>query len=239
MSLKSWDVPKPQKISSLELSLGYKFTAPELLHRALTHASARDSDDVSAYNERLEFLGDRVLALSVADMLFKAFPDLPEGDLAKRFNRLVRRESCFEVGEELGLGSFLRLGASESGTGGRKKTTIIANACEAVLGAIFLDGGFDAADRVIRHFWGERLDDVSETPSDPKSALQEWAQGQRLPLPKYREVARRGPDHAPKFETSVEVRGFEVAIGLGASKRAAEQAAARALLVREGVWADD
>ena len=229
-------MPKPPRIADLEVALGHTFDEKALIERALTHASARADEAVTFDNERLEFLGDRVLGLSVARMLFAAFPDVDEGALARRFNSLVRRETCADVGEALSLGNYLKLGSSERSSGGRRKTTILANACEAVLGAVFLDGGFEAADRVVQRHWHAMLCDLEETPEDAKSALQEWAQGQGLPLPKYRQVARSGPDHAPRFETSVEVRGIEVAKGAGTSKRAAEQRAAEALLVREGVW---
>jgi ribonuclease-3 len=186
-------------------------------------------------NERLEFIGDRVLGLAIAELLNERFPDGSEGDLARRYNRLVRGEACAKVARSIGLGTHLILSDSEAGSGGRTKNTILADAMEALLGAIFLEAGFKTAREVVRNLWASLSEDLPATGVDAKSALQEWAQGQGLELPQYVEIARKGPDHAPHFTTEVRISGMEPARGEGASKRAAEQAAARALLEREGV----
>jgi ribonuclease-3 len=217
--------------------LGYIFSDPAILRRALTHASARAAKKIKRDNERLEFLGDRVLGLCIAELLMKAFPDEEEGDLARRFNRLVRKETCAEIADlDWDLGSAMIMSGGEVISGGRRKITILGNACEAVLGAIYLDGGFDSAREVIARFWGPRLRGAEEAPMDAKTALQEWAQARGLPLPAYVEVKRTGPDHAPHFVIRAEVEGYQPASGEGANKRLAEQAAARAWLTREGVW---
>ena len=228
--------------SELEARLGYEFQQAALLAEALRHASARTSGGAVGQsgldNERLEFLGDRVLGLAVAELVTETFPLLSEGELARRFNRLVRRETCADIARDLRLGAHLVLSPSEMGSGGRAKDNILADAAEAVLGAIFIDGGFEAARRVIRALWSSRLDGISSTSfrSDAKTTLQEWAQGQGLPLPDYEVAARDGPDHAPAFTSVVRVKDLEPATGSGTSKRFAEQAAAEALLLREQVW---
>lgn len=221
----------------LEERLGHKFRDRALLRRALTHASARIAEDATpADNERLEFLGDRVLALVIAELLCEIFPKEQEGDLARRFNRLVRKESCAAVARELQLGRQLTLSESENANGGRDKDTILGDACEAVLGAVFLDAGFAPTRELIRQLWRDRIGNHGGTHADPKTALQEWAQGMERGLPAYREIGRSGPPHAPVFTTEVRVRGLAPECGMGASKRAAEQAAATAMLKREGVW---
>ncbi|MBI1384537.1 MAG: ribonuclease III [Rhizobiales bacterium] len=216
--------------------LGYRFRDERLLQRALTHASARSGSSTETDNERLEFLGDRVLGLAVAELLMARFPHAAEGDLAKRLNRLVRRETCARVAYAIDLGNALRLGGSEMSTGGRRKETIVADACEAVLGAVFIDGGYGPARDIVARFWVDLIDEMTETPADAKSELQEWAQGLGRPLPSYRAIGRSGPDHAPQFVTEVRVEGVEPARGSGRSKRIAEHEAAAALLMREGVW---
>ena len=226
---------KARKFKTLERQLGYNFKNQALLERALTHASLRGAKKVREDNERLEFIGDRVLGLAVAEMLIEAFPQATEGELARRYNRLVRGEMCAKVGRDLDLGSYLILSDSEAESGGRHKATILADAIEAVLGAIFLDAGFDKARGVICRLWQSPDEPHPKVEVDAKSALQEWAQGQGLALPVYVEVAREGPDHAPLFTSEVRIKGKSPARGEGASKRAAEQAAATALLAREGV----
>ncbi len=187
-------------------------------------------------NERLEFVGDRVLGLAVVEMLVATFPKANEGELAKRYNRLVRGETCAVVARNIDLGAHLVLSDSEAESGGRAKETILADAMEALLGAVFLDGGFDKARLVVQTLWRSQCDgQPAAVVADPKSALQEWAQGRGLPLPKYVEIARTGPDHAPLFTSEVRIDGCDAARGQGASKRAAEQAAATALMHREGV----
>lgn len=226
---------KPRRFKDLEKQLGYKFKRQELLERALTHASVRGGKKTRVDNERLEFIGDRVLGLAVVELLGEDFPEANEGELARRYNRLVRGETCAKVGRELGLGQHLILSESEAESGGRNKVTIIADAVEAVLGAVFLDSGFDKARMVVRRLWASSREHRPDAASDAKSALQEWAQGNGLALPQYVEIARKGPDHAPLFTSEVRIAGKDPARGQGTSKRAAEQAAATALLAREGV----
>jgi ribonuclease III len=216
--------------------LGHEFSDPALLKVALTHASARAGACPQEDNERLEFLGDRVLGLAIAELLADSFPKAREGELARWFNHLVRAETCAEIAQEWQLGTFILMSGGEAGSGGRSKKTILANACEAVLGAIFADGGYDSARAVVHRFWQPQLDMLELAAPDAKSLLQEWAQGRRLPLPRYLEVAREGPDHAPRFTAEVQIDGVAPERGTGANKRAAEQAAALAMLVREGVW---
>lgn len=220
----------------LENRLGYEFRDASLLRVALTHSSARVATPGTADNERLEFLGDRVLGLAVAELLSERFPDASEGELARRFNRLVRKETCAAVALDLELGRHVVMSGGEADSGGRRKTTILGNACEALLGAIFLDSGFDAARRVVRELWSAHLHACEIVSADAKSALQEWAQGRGMPLPRYVEVARHGPDHAPLFVSEVQISGLDPARGEGGNKRLAEQAAASSMLVREGVW---
>ena len=240
------------KPTELERAIGYTFKNRDLFTHALTHASVRSGKHVpvrgktdkadskrksgvpsaiSAHdNERLEFLGDRVLGLAIAELLWSTYPNDSEGQLAKRFNGLVRGESCASIGRAIGLGPFLILSGSEADSGGRAKDTILADAVEALLGALFTEAGFDKAREVVRRLWLPLLDDMPDATTDPKSALQEWAQGQGLPLPRYTEVTRQGPDHAPHFVSEVRVPGHPPARGEGPSKRIAEQAAATAML---------
>ena len=226
---------RARKFKELETKLGHRFKNVALLERALTHASVRGGKQERSDNERLEFIGDRVLGLAIAEVLNDQYPDASEGELARRYNRLVRGEACAKVSRAIGLGEHLILSESEADSGGREKTTILADAAEAVLGAVFLDGGFDKARAVVRKLWQAQSEPVPEVAVDAKSALQEWAQGQGLALPKYTVVARKGPDHAPHFTAEVLISGRAPAQGEGASKRIAEQAAATALLHREGV----
>ncbi len=225
-----------RKQRGLEARVGYQFKDRTLLKKALTHASVRQDSAKRRDNERLEFLGDRVLGLAVAELLNETYPSATEGELARIFNSLVRGAACAEVARALDMGPHLILSDSEESSGGRDKTTILADACEALLGAIFLEAGYEKARDVVRAHWGPRLDVPGEKGADAKSALQEWAQGQGLDLPHYTEIARAGPDHAPCFTAEVRIKGKKPARGDGASKRSAEQAAATALLVREGVW---
>jgi len=224
---------RPRKFKELEAALGYTFKQPSLLERALTHSSVRGTNAKRADNERLEFIGDRVLGLAIAEMLHHAHPTASEGDMARRYNVLVKGEACARFARNLGLGPHLILSPSETENGGRDKDNILADAIEAVIGAIFLDGGFLKARDVILRLWGITGGTQPATVSaDPKSALQEWAQGRGLPLPSYTALERTGPDHAPQFRTQVRVNGLPPADGSGPSKRAAEQAAATAMLGR-------
>jgi len=231
-------LPKARNTALKDLSarIGHDFGDPALLKLALTHSSARAGARPNDDNERLEFLGDRVLGLAIAELLANSFPKAREGELARWFNHLVRAETCAEIAQEWELGTFILMSGGEAGSGGRGKKTILANACEAVLGAIFADGDYDAARAVIHRFWKAQLDTLELAAPDAKSLLQEWAQGRRLPLPRYLEITREGPDHAPRFTAEVQIDGVASERGTGANKRAAEQAAALAMLLREGVW---
>jgi ribonuclease III len=232
---------RARKYKVLEKALGYKFRDEALLTRALTHSSfkgAKGTAKVIGDYERMEFIGDRVLGLAISELLHEKFPKANEGELARRFNKLVRGETCAIVGRAVGLGPFMIMSDSEAQNGGRDKDTILADAIEAVLGAIFLDSTFEKSRTVVRNLWAPHSDQQAKSvtaSADAKSALQEWAQGRGLPLPQYQELERTGPDHAPVFKTEVRIRGRDPATGRGASKRAAEQAAATALLEREGV----
>ena len=216
--------------------LGFAFKDRSLVELALTHASARPSLKPNEDNERLEFLGDRVLGLAIAELLTQTFPEASEGDLARRYNQLVRAETCAEIAKEWELGQLILMSGGEAESGGRGKKTILANACEAVLGAIFIEGGYQTARDVVFRFWATELASLDLALPDAKSILQEWAQGRRLSLPRYVEIAREGPDHKPRFTTEVQIDGVAPERGHGANKRAAEQAAALAMLLREGVW---
>jgi ribonuclease III len=223
-------------LSALEERIGHRFRDGALLSKALTHVSAETGLD--SY-QRLEFLGDRVLGLAVADGLFAALPGADEGDLSRRLSGLVRRESCAAVAAEWDVGPHLKLGAGEVHGGGRRNPAILADVCEAILGAIFLDAGYEAAKAVIDRAFAAGEEVEGTRSRDPKSALQEWAQGLGLPTPTYAVVERAGPDHAPIFRIEARVTGVAPGLGVGGSKRLAEQEAARLLLVREGVWREE
>ncbi|WP_292531870.1 ribonuclease III [Methylocystis sp.] len=222
---------RDEALAALEARIGYEFADLALLARALTHVSASSSRRDSY--ERLEFLGDRVLGVAVAHMLYDAFPNETEGELSRRLAALVRKETCAEVAEAWGVGPAMRLGEGEAQTGGRGKRALLGDICEAIIGATFLDGGAIAAERIVRKAFSERMGASGQDLRDAKTALQEWAQARGLATPRYQIVGRSGPDHAPFFEVAVDVKGFDVTPGSGASKRAAEQAAAAAFLARE------
>lgn len=218
--------------SDLARRLGYNFKQPDLLVRALTHSStlANAGGAGERSYERLEFLGDRVLGLIAADMLLEAFPNENEGQLARRHVALVRQEALARVAREIDLGGYLYLARSEEDSGGRSNPATLADACEALIGALYLDGGIETAGRFIRAAWRAMLMESPSPPQDAKTSLQEWAQGRGLPLPVYREVGREGPDHAPVFTVEVTVSGQDSMGGQGSSKRAAEQRAAEEML---------
>jgi ribonuclease III len=220
----------------LEERIGHSFAENALLDSALTHISALSGKSRASSYQRLEFLGDHVLGLVVSDMLFRAFPKADEGELSRRLADLVRKETCAEVARAIDLGAVIKLGTSEANAGGRRRLAILADVCEALVGAVFLDGGYPAAAGLIERLWGERMRAPARL-RDPKTVLQEWAQAQGLPTPLYREVERTGPHHDPEFRVSVVLPALVPAEGVGRSKRAAEQAAAAALLSREGVEA--
>jgi ribonuclease-3 len=222
------------ELAALEERLGHHFSDSSLLRLALSHASLGELS-----NERLEFLGDRVLGLIVAEKLYEDFPKMDEGGLAVRLNALVRKESCARVAEAAELGRHLAMAASEQGSGGRRKAAILAGACEAVMAALYLDGGMEAARRFVLRYWREGFADLAPDPRDAKTSLQEWAQGGALPQrvqPVYALKSREGPDHAPVFTVEVTLPGHAAEAGTGASKREAEQDAARRMLLSLGVW---
>ncbi|MEP4248399.1 ribonuclease III [Tateyamaria sp.] len=217
-------------LAAFEVRIGHKFTQPELLIEAVTHASM--SSATRSDNQRLEFLGDRVLGLVMAEALLAADVDAPEGTLAPRFNALVRKETCADVARDIGLGDVLRLGRSEMMSGGRRKLALLGDAVEAVIAAVYLDAGFDVARALIIRLWGTRIGRVEEDARDAKTALQEWAQARGLAPPTYIETARTGPDHAPEFTIEAKLDTGEVARATARSKREAQQAAAKALLTQ-------
>ncbi len=220
--------------------LGHDFARPELLAEALTHPSAlvperqrgRRRKPARRGYDRLEFLGDRVLGLVIADLLWQRFADEPEGLLTRRLTQLVRRDTLAQVARTIGLGRHLVLSRAEAAAGAAANPGILADACEAVIAAIYLDGGITAATGFIRRLWEPLIGEASAPPRDPKTALQEWAQARGLGLPSYQLVATSGPDHAPLFTVTASVADAEAAPGAGSSKRAAEAAAAAALLAR-------
>ena len=220
-------------LGRLATVLGHRFGEPALLEQAVTHPSA--TSPARPDNQRLEFLGDRVLGLIVAEALLAAYPGDAEGALALRFNALVRRETLAEIAVEIGLGEFLRLGRSEAIGGGRKKKAILADAMEAVIAALFLDGGMAAAQHFILARWQGRIEAPDTASMDAKNRLQEWAQGRGMAPPAYAVTGREGPDHAPRFTVEARLESGETAGGQASSKKQAELIAAAALLARLGV----
>jgi ribonuclease-3 len=209
--------------------LGHDFARPELLEIALTHPSAAVSGREGSY-ERFEFLGDRVLGLAIADLLMEKFTHEAEGDLARRHSRLVARPALAATALGLGLGGYLRMAGGEAGAGLRDNETVLADSMEAVLGAVFLDSGFAAAQMVVLRLWQSMADADATPPLDAKTELQEWAQARGWGLPQYNETARTGPDHAPAFTIEVSLGGLPPAEGKGTSKQGAEQQAAASML---------
>ena len=230
--------PKPG-LDILEARIGHVFSDKTLLARALTHVSkAGGSGRIGSY-QRLEFLGDRVLGLAIADLLYAAFPGADEGDLSRRLAGLVRRETCAAVAQAWDVGPHLALGPGEVQGGGRRNQTILADACEAILGAVFLDAGYATAKATVDAAFAPARDTAAPRGRDAKSALQEWAMARALAIPLYEVAERSGPDHAPRFRIAVRVDGIEPGYGDGPSKRLAEQEAARSVLEREGIAAGE
>ncbi len=230
------------RLEQLSEVLGHVFTNRSMLLDAVTHPSLagleRSRTPASSFGrgipgaayERLEFLGDRVIGLLVAEWLLERFPDEREGDLARRHAAVVKREALVVVADAIGLGGYLRLSPGELQSGGRANRTILGDACEAVIGALYLDGGIEAARGFVRRAWAAQIDGVALPPKDAKTALQEWAQGLGKPLPSYEIVNCSGPAHRPEFEVAVSVEGCETAHGVGRSRRVAETDAACTLL---------
>ncbi len=217
-------------LTAFSARIGHSFARPELLVRAVTHASI--SGPTRPDNQRLEFLGDRVLGLVMAEALLLADKTASEGQLAPRYNALVRKETCADVAREVDLGAVLKLGRSEMLSGGRRKEALLGDAMEAVIAAVYLDGGFEAARDMVRRLWADRIGAVEADARDAKTALQEWAQARGLQPPAYEEIAREGPDHAPVFTIEARLSTGEAARASAGAKRQAEQAAAKALLDR-------
>jgi ribonuclease III len=222
--------------SAIEERIGHKFADANLLVTAMTHVSAlKPSRKRGESYQRLEFLGDHVLGLIVSDMLYRSFPNADEGEMSKRLADLVRKESCADVAKSLGLTDDIKLGAVGAGAGARLRKSVLGDICEAVIGAVYLDGGYQAASEFVERNWTERMKKPRQPLRDPKTVLQEWAQGKGLPTPVYREVERTGPHHDPQFRVAVDLPGLASAEGVGGSKRAAEKVAASVMIEREGV----
>ena len=223
---------KSEAIRSFEQRLGYEFSNLSLLVEALTHSSI--ASDFRKDNQRLEFLGDRVLGLVMAEALLEIDQTAPEGTLAPRFNALVRKETCAEVARQIELGVVLKIGRSEMVSGGRRKDALLGDGMEAVIAAIYKDGGFEIAKTIIIKLWGDRIKNVKVDARDAKTMLQEWAQARGQNPPNYEVISRSGPDHAPDFLVKVILASGETSEAMAGSKRQAEQMAAKALLQKIG-----
>ena len=223
---------KSEAIRSFEQRLGYEFSNLSLLVEALTHSSI--ASDFRKDNQRLEFLGDRVLGLVMAEALLEIDQKAPEGTLAPRFNALVRKETCAEVARQIELGGVLKIGRSEMLSGGRRKDALLGDGMEAVIAAIYKDGGFEIAKTIIIKLWGDRIKNVKVDARDAKTMLQEWAQARGQNPPNYEVISRSGPDHAPDFLVKVILASGETSEAMAGSKRQAEQMAAKALLQKIG-----
>lgn len=221
--------PCAQLVCDLQNRLGYQFNDLALFKEALTHSSFPGN---RVCNERLEFLGDRVLGLIVASLLFRRFANEEVGALARRHAALVSRDALAHIAGEIHLAPAIRLSRGEDEAGGRQNPALLADACEAVIAAVFLDGGFEAVRGVVEALWAPLVERDATPPKDPKTLLQEWAQGRGRPLPIYRETARSGPPHAPTFCVEVVVEGCSPVAASGPSRRSAERAAAESLLAQ-------
>ena len=223
-------------VAELERRIGHVFKDRELLERALTHASVGDGARTVRHNERLEFLGDRVLNLCAAERLMALDPDAREGEMSRLLASLVNYHACARAAQRAGLPEAMRLSASATKVGARRSDAVLGDACEALIAALYVDGGLECARAFFLQFWAEEFDQLSEPRAkDPKTQLQEWAQGRGLPLPAYDVVSREGPDHAPCFTVEVRVEGFPPEQARGRSRQDAEKAAAQVMLLkREG-----
>ena len=223
-------------VAELEGRIGHVFQDRELLERALTHASVGDGAHKVRHYERLEFLGDRVLNLLAAERLMALNSEAREGEMSRLMAGLVNYHACARVARRIGLPSALRMAHSASKIGARDKDTVLGDACEALIGAIYIDDGLEAARAFFLEFWAEEFERLDAPQiKDPKTQLQEWAQARGLPLPAYEVVKREGPDHAPSFTVSVTVGDYEPELAEGRSRQEAEKAAALVMLLkREG-----
>ena len=229
MPAKSQDA----RLKALEQRLGYAFNDPALAHEALTHGSVLDGGKKRRSYDRLEFLGDRVLGFIIADRLLREHQHEDEGELAPRFNALVNRQACARAARAACLGEAVMLSSSEDSSGGRRKEAILADLCESIIAALYLDGGIEAARAFVTRFWGDAFDEVRTAPRDAKTALQEWAAARRVGL-SYAVVEQSGPEHAPLFVIEARLDGFPPSRGEGNSKREAQRAAAAAFLTAQG-----
>ena len=234
----SASAPAAADLAHLQSRVGHSFSDAQRLVRALTHSSLAVSSDIGDL-ERLEFLGDRVLGLLTAEALWRRYPAMEEGELAPRLNALVRKETCAQAAIAFGLDSLILMSPHEEEAGGRRKKAILGDVCEAFLGALYIDGGLAAARGAFDLYWTPNLDRLYKDHRDAKTALQEWSPDRGVGAPTYETVSAEGPAHAPAFVVEAALPGFEPARGEGSSKREAQMRAARAMLVREGVWADD
>ena len=223
---------KSESIRSFEQRLGYQFSDLSLLIEALTHSSI--ASEAKKDNQRLEFLGDRILGLVMAEALLETDQLASEGTLAPRFNALVRKEACADVARQINLGGVLKIGRSEMLSGGRRKDALLGDGMEAVIAAIYKDSGFEVAKKIIIELWGDRIKNVKGDARDAKTMLQEWAQARGQNPPKYQVMSQSGPDHAPDFCVKVLLESGETADALAGSKRQAEQMAAKSLLQTMG-----
>lgn len=230
------EVRLKSRFGILEERIGYEFSSFADLERALTHSSVQKKNDDSFHYQRLEFLGDRVLGLCVAHILHFKFPDATEGELALRYNSLVRGSTLAEIADEISLHEFIRTGGDLKKITGKRMQSIRADVMEALIAAIYLDGGLSKVQEFVARFWTERIADTNAAKRDSKTALQEWAHARNLGTPKYKETERTGPAHDPEFTVSVKLPDMLACTGIGRSKRIAEQQAAEQMLVREGVW---
>lgn len=224
------------EVAAVEGRIGHVFADRARLVAALTHPSAADGAPPGTDYQRLEFLGDRVLGLAVSDMLYEAFPGADEGELSRRLADLVRKETCAGVAVSLQLGAAMIVGGGKLQRRALRTRNVLGDLCESVIAAIYLDGGFDAARGFVARNWRERMLSGRQVRRNAKTELQEWAQSRGLPAPVYEITGRSGPDHEPEFAVEARIESMEPAIGHGTSRRKAEQAAAGALLEREGIW---
>lgn len=228
-----------RRFGILEDRIGYKFNDFSNLERALTHSSVRKNSDDNFHYERLEFLGDRVLGICIAELIFKEFPKAVEGELSLRLNALVKGSTLAEISDRLQLHEFIRTGGDLKQITGKRMKSVRADVLEALIASIYLDGGLPAAEAFIKRFWTERVHDVKTARRDSKTALQEWAHAEGLGTPRYMETARTGPDHDPEFTVSVRIGDKLEETGNGRSKRSAEQNAAAKLLTQKGIWTEE
>ena len=220
----------PGRLKDLQARLGHDFSDTSLLIRAITHPSAVPENGALTSNQRLEFLGDRVLGLVIAERLFTRRRGEREGDLAPRLNRLVNKHACAEAARHIGLGDFILMSPHEIAGGGQDRESTLGDACEAIIAALYLDGGLKTAQAFIERAFGPQLSIHPDRIKDPKTLLQEWAQGQGHDLPRYTTLERTGPDHAPHFVVEVAIGEAWRETGADRSKQDAERAAAFKLL---------